>query len=361
MVISPVADDYTVLHELSHLWSSIFSERWLAEGFAQLVPEETAPQLPEGVLTGEPPARTPSTYPLQLDDWREELTPVIGADGDAVERIAAGYDYSLRFLQDLRGEYGMETLRAVNRNIAGSGEAADSRRFMGVLEEATGENLDTDFLTWVFPRSYEPILADRRQVKERSAAVRLRLSDEGLPDDGLVGIDRAAREWSFTTALSLLDTLEANLDTYVELVELEDDLKSDANGAGLTLSSDITDVLNQFDFEAAQTLLASGQAALDAYRDAAERVDGDRSIWERFGMLGSDPGEQLEAAEDAFAAGNFTQSREHSLRAEELIDDASSVALRRLLVVGGFFGILALVIGLAIAVGQWRRRASAER
>jgi len=361
VVISPVADDYTVLHELSHLWSSIFSERWLSEGFAQLVPGETAPRLPEGVLQGEPLSRTPSTYPLQLDDWEEELTPVIGAGDDAVARIAAGYDYSLRFLQDLRGEFGMETLQAVNRNIAGSGEPADSRRFMDVMEDATGENLDSEFLTWVFPRSYEPILADRREARERTTAVRSRLADEGLRPGGLVAIEQAIREWEFGTALSLLDTLEANIDTYVELVEQAGDLESDANGAGLTLPPDITDVLSQFDFEAARTLLASGELALDAYRDAVQQVEADRSLWERFGLLGSDPDAQLDAAKDAFAAGNFTQSREHSERAGELIGDASSVALRRMLVVAGFFGVLAVVIGVAIGVGQLRRRAVAER
>jgi hypothetical protein len=80
VVISPVADDYTVLHELSHLWSSVFRERWLSEGFAQLVPEEVAPLLPEGTLIGEPVTRTQSTYPLQLDEWSEDLTSVIGAE-----------------------------------------------------------------------------------------------------------------------------------------------------------------------------------------------------------------------------------------------------------------------------------------
>jgi hypothetical protein len=228
------------------------------------------------------------------------------------------------------------------------------------LEEATGANLDLDFLTWVFPRSFEPVLADRRETKERSAAMRLRLADEGLPEEGLVAIHRAAREWDFASALSLLDALEANIDTYIELMEQANDLESFANGAGLTLPPDITDSLNQFDFEAARTLLASGQAALDSYQDAVARVDADRGLWERFGLLGSDPDSQIEAAEDAFAAGNFTQSREHSLRAEELMDDASSVAQRRMLVVAGFFGILALVIGLAIGVGQWRRRATAD-
>jgi hypothetical protein len=358
VVVSPVADDYTVLHELSHLWSKIFRERWLSEGFAQLVPEEVAPQLPEGTVTGDPPTRTPSTYPLQLDDWGEELTPVIGADDAAVERIDAGYDYSLRFLQDLRGEFGMETLRAVNRNIAGSGEQADSRRFMDVLEDATGANLDTEFLTWVFPRSYEPTLSDRREARQRAADIRARLTDEQLPDDGLIAIDRAIKEWSFTAALASLDTLEANIDTYVDLSEQLRDLESDANGAGLTLAPNIEDALMGFDFEAARTLITSAETALTAYRGAQADVRADRSLWERFGLLGSDPDGELDEAKDAFEAGNFTQARGHSERASEMVDEASSVAVRRMLVVAGFLAVLALVIAVAIGVGQYRRRAA---
>lgn len=358
VVISPVADDYTVLHELSHLWSSIYRERWLSEGFAQLVPEEVAPLLPEGTLVGEPLPRTQSTFPLQLDEWSENLTPVIGADDEVVQRIDAGYDYSLRFLQDLRGEFGMETLRAVNRNIAGSGEPADSRRIMDVLEDATGENLDSEFLAWVFPRSYEPILADRREARQRAADVRARLADEQLPDDGLLAIDRANKDWQFTTALSLLDTLEANIDTYVDLSEQMQDLASDADGAGLELPENIQDALIQFDFEAARTLITSGQAALDAYRDTRVDVRVSRSLWQRFGLLGSDPSGELDSAKEAFEAGNFTQSRQHSERASAMIEDAPTVALRRMLVVAGFLAALALVIGVALVVGQVRRRAA---
>jgi hypothetical protein len=41
-----------------------------------------------------------------------------------------------------------------------------------------------------------------------------------------------------------------------------------------------------------------------------------------------------------------------------MIDDASTVALRRMLVVAGFLAALALVIGVALVVGQVRRRAT---
>jgi hypothetical protein len=162
----------------------------------------------------------------------------------------------------------------------------------------------------------------------------------------------------FTTALSLLDTLEANIDTYVDLSEQARDLESDATGAGLELPENIQDALSQFDFEAARTLIASGQAALDAYRDGRVDVRASRSLWQRFGLLGSDPNGELDAAEEAFAEGNFTQSRQHSERASAMIDDASTVALRRMLVVAGFLAALALVIGIALVVGQVRRRAA---
>ena len=61
----------------------------------------------------------------------------------------------------------MQALQAVNRNIATSGKPADSRRFMDLMEEATGKNMDNLFLVWVFPDSYGQVLADRREARDR--------------------------------------------------------------------------------------------------------------------------------------------------------------------------------------------------
>jgi len=359
IVISPIADDYTVLHELAHLWSDIYDERWLSEGFAQLLALEVAPQLPEGLVRGPAPQRSPSTIDLALDDW-EQLGSAINASDEERDRIAAGYDYSLRFIEELRFRFGMDTLRAVNRNIAGSGTPADSRRFMNVLEGATGENLDDLFLVWVFPGSYREILADRRDAKDRLDTLRGQLADEGLPGDALLSIEQSVADWDIAAARTALDELEDNLGTYIELDGLLATLAADAEAAGLALPSDIEDALLRFDFVAARNLLDSAGLAVIAYERADEKVGASRGIWEKFGLLGRDPDGELNAAKEAFESGDFSFSRERSDSASDTVDDASSVALRRVLIVAGIFAILAVAIGVAFAVGQLRGRAAAE-
>lgn len=360
VVLSPIADDFTVLHEMSHLWSNVFSRRWLSEGFAQLTPEEVAPLMPEGLVQGAPPQRDSSNVALQLDEW-EALQPVIGADDDQLALIDAGYDYSLRFLQELSGRFGTDSLRAVNRNIAGSGEPADSRRFMDVLEEATGANLDDLFLIWVFPGSFRETLAERREAKERLNGLRERLAEADLPDEGLVAIQTDIRDWDFAEAIAGIDTLEANVDIYGELLGQLSELETDVQLAGLVLYSGISDELLRFEFEAARGQLGSAREALSAYTAASTDLDEPRDLWARFGLLGSDPEGELRAAEDAFANGSFGASTEHSHNASDIIAEAPSVALRRLLIVGGFLGLIALALGVAFAVTQLRQRELAER
>lgn len=359
IVISPVASDYTVLHELAHMWTGIYDKRWLEEGFAELVAETVGPQLPEGVVTGDSPERTPSSIEFQLDTWGP-TTSLIGADAGRIALEDAGYDYSLRFLGELRAEFGLQALQAVNRNIATSGRSADSRRFMDVLEEATRRNADNLFLVWVFPESYRTVLADRREAKDRAADLRDRLVEESLPSNVLTPIEALIDQWMFDQALDALDKAEAGLDTYAGLLPRLTALEESAAAAGLEVPTAIEEALVNFDFESVrQQLTAAGDAVL-AYNAASKKVHAGRSLWTKFGLLGSAPGGSLSDAADSFAAGDFETSRVYSEHAQYLIADASSVAFRRLLLVAGLLAVLALAVGIAVAVGHFRERELAD-
>ncbi|MEK7247361.1 MAG: hypothetical protein AAB092_02705 [Chloroflexota bacterium] len=359
IVISPVASDYTVLHELAHMWTGIYDKRWLEEGFAELVAETVGPQLPEGVVTGDSPERTPSSIEFQLDTWGP-TTSLIGADAGRIALEDAGYDYSLRFLGELRAEFGLQALQAVNRNIATSGRSADSRRFMDVLEEATRRNADNLFLVWVFPESYRTVLADRREAKDRAADLRDRLVEESLPSNVLTPIEALIDQWMFDQALDALDKAEAGLDTYAGLLPRLTALEKSAAAAGLEAPTAIEEALVNFDFESVrQQLTAAGDAVL-AYNAASKKVHAGRSLWTKFGLLGSDPGGSLSDAADSFAAGDFETARVQSEHAQYLIADASSVAFRRLLLVAGLLAVLALAVGIAVAVGHFRERELAD-
>jgi hypothetical protein len=360
IVISPVAGDYTLLHELSHMWSNVYSKRWLAEGFAEFVAETAGPQLEAGVVVGSPPERGGPVVSLALDDWGDAST-VIGADASVLDLEDAGYTYSLRFLQQLRQQFGIEALQAVNRNIATSGKAADSGRYMDLLEDATRSNLDGQFLTWVFPDPEKAIIADRRTAIERLGVLRSHLTDEGLPDDIVMPIEAAIRDWDFETALAKLDEADNGLDTYADMRVRLDRLQSDAEAAGLTLPEGLNDALSRFDFTKVGPAINEANDAIADYIAARETVGASRSVWERFGLLGSDPDGAVSSAANSFANGDFDLSRQHSQHASDLVNDASAVAFRRLLVVAAFLSLLVLAIAIALVVGRFRERELAER
>ena len=359
IVISPIADDYTVLHELAHLWSNIYGKRWLSEGFGELVSREAAAHLPEGLVEGAPPDRTATGADLKLDDWGD-VEPVVGADADTLAEVEAGYARSLAFLQEVRTQFGLEALQAVNRNLATGGSPGDSRRFMDLLEDATGQNTDGLFLEWVFPDSYETILADRRNARVRLSDLRQRLVDEELAQDAIPPLEASIRAWDFQQALADLDEIEAGLDTYEDLRSDLARLETEALSVGLTLPESISDDLTRFQFEDVAAQITLGRQAIADYVSAGVAVDAPRGLWQRFGLLGSDPDGELRSAANAFNAGEFERSSTHSLEAEDLIDDASSVATMRMLIVAGFLGLIVLAIVVALAIGHLRERELAD-
>src|SRR3990172_1397153 len=190
IAVSPVTDDATALHELAHLWSDIYDKRWLAEGFANLVALKTAAILGPGIVRGSMEPREGNGLDLRLDEWGD-VTSLIAAspDEEAVEQ--AGYDRSYRFLRLLEDTVGLEALQAVNAALAQGKGQADSQRFLDALEDASGQSLDAQIQTWVFPDSFAPLLAQRRQARDRLAALSETVAAEGLdasPPEAIRGL-----------------------------------------------------------------------------------------------------------------------------------------------------------------------------
>lgn len=341
--ISPVADDYTVLHELAHLWSGLYDKRWLSEGFAQYVSILAAPQLPEGLVSGTPPARQQASVELQLDDWGE-VDSVISASEDDLAVENAGYFRSQRFLDQLEFELGVETLRRTNQAIGLDGSPADSRRFMDVLEEVSGRNNDALFQEWVFPDSLDSLLADRREARDRLTNVIARAQEEGLTEDVPGQIQEQVDAWQFQDAFTALDDAEASLNAYAELkVELAR-LREDVASSGLVLANGIQGLIDEWDFEGAAVAVGQAFEALTAYDIALEKVDAPRSAWEQFGLLGSDPEASIERAAAAFNDGDYAGAIDHADTAIDTVDGAAKTAMRRVLIVAGILALFAVVI-----------------
>ena len=341
--ISPIADDYTVLHELAHLWSGLYDKRWLSEGFAQYVSVLAAPYLREGLVSGTPPARQQASVELQLDDWGD-VDSVISASEDELAVENAGYYRSQRFLEQLEFELGVETLRRTNQAIGLDGSPADSRRFMDVLEEVSGRNNDALFREWVFPDSLDSLLADRREARDRLTNVIARTQEEGLTEDVPGQIQEPVDAWRFRDAFTALDTAEAGLNAYDGLKEELARLREDVAFSGLVLADDIERLIDEWDFQGATATANQAFEALTAYDIALEKVDAPRSPWKQFGLLGSDPEASIERAAAAFNDGDYAGAIGHADTAIATIDGAAKTAMRRVLIMAGMLALFAIVI-----------------
>ncbi len=356
IAISPVADDLTALHEMAHLWSSIYARRWLLEGFAELMAREAAARLPQGLVQAAAPRAQAPDLDLRLDQWPDIS---IGAPTSEADRQmeSAGYDRSLKFLTLLRDQLGLDTLQRANAAIAQAGQPADSRLFMDALEEVSDRNLDQLFAQWVFPNSYGPILQARRQARDRLGAVIARAEAEGLSGDAPTSIRQDVAAWRFEEALAALDRAEAALKAYAGIKDDLARLRSDVQAAGLSLPKVIDDDLANWDFEAAGPAMADARQALEAYAAARAKVDAPRSLWRRLGLLGSNPGGDLDEAALAFARGDFQTVVDKANDAASAIDSASQTALVRLLILLAVLIIIAGAIGLAFLLSSRRARA----
>jgi tetratricopeptide (TPR) repeat protein len=349
--VTPIADDYTILHELGHLWSNLYAKRWLQEGFADFVAKETAGRLPGGLVNGSPLPRPQPTAELQLEDWGG-ITPGASLVGPEREVESAGYYRSERLLVLLQVEAGLDALKKANAAIAATGNAADSRRFMDALEDGGGGNNDDLFQEWVFQSSIGATLAERRQARDRFSAVVARATGEGLSDTvtGRVWNDLSA--WRFEDAQARLDEAEDLLTDYDEMkVELTE-LRSAVEAAGLIIGPPIEEDLNEWHFKEAAEKVDQAAQALAAYREAQEKVDQPRNPWEEFGLLGSDPDDSVREAGVAFNAGDYEDAAEAAADAISAVDGAPATAARRVLMVAG----AAAAFSMLVLLGVWYTR-----
>ncbi len=356
VAVSPIADDYTVLHEIAHLWSDVYGRRWLAEGFAEFIAHEAADRLPPDLLQGSPPSRGPSDLDLRLDEWGD-VTSIITASEEERRTEDAGYERSLEFLQLVEDAAGLQALQQTNAAIAAiaaAGQPADSRTFMDTLEDTSGQNLDQLFAQFVFPDSLRPTLDARRQARDRLAVLTGRAQAEGLSPDVPDAIRRDIAAWNFDPALAALDRAEAALATYTEVKDPLATLRTDVAAAGLPFPQSIDAAVSRWDFEAVRLSISAARQALDAYTVARAKVDEPRNLWERFGLLGGDPDGTLDDASRAFGRGDFQAAVDKANDAASAVDGASRSALIRLTI--AMTVLAGLTVAVAAALWVSRRR-----
>ncbi|MCH8162433.1 MAG: hypothetical protein IIB88_11150, partial [Chloroflexi bacterium] len=221
---------------------------------------------------------------------------LIGAGQDELLIEETGYYKSRIFIEQLAETAGLDALQAANAEAMALGGGIDSETYLGMLEKASGLRLDGLFLEAVFPASYGPALEQRRDLQDRL-----------------------------------------------------DSLRPDTQAAGFGLPARIGQLIDEWNFDEAESLLSAAERALQTYVDARRRVREPRDFWTNIGLIGNDPDVTLADAADAFAAAEFSRSERLARDATSQIDAASQDGLVRVLIGAGVLALILVgVVGMVL-------------
>ncbi len=299
-----------VIHEAAHGWfnGGLLADRWASEGFASLYAGRAARQLK---VKGVAPALTKriAKAKVPLNAWASD-----GSDEGAVE--AYGYAASLTLAKAIAKRAGDPALQRVwadardrvgayqpggTRDLTPGGpepETVDGppdwRGLLDLLDAHTGRDFSDLWRTWVV-RDDEVALLDARDEARTSYSRTLALANGWvLPRP----IRDALRAWQFGTAEQLMADARTVLAQRAALEQV-------AARDGLVLPSAMRGL-----FEAGSMTGASAEA--EAERNAMLAIDEARASLaantdplSSLGMIGEQPEADLQAARDAFAAGDL--------------------------------------------------------
>ncbi len=367
--IAYTADDTIALHELAHLWfdGSLFSDRWIADGFAifygnavarelKLKPADesitaalAAAALPLNTWTGADPSTTTGTASADLTDRygraaslavASQLYDLVGPDGlQAVWRAASGREAAYQ----PEGQIGPSDV---------SSGPPDWRGFLDLLAERTGVDASSLWSTWVVTPGERPLLAARTAARAAFQALEDRAATWPIPHSLL----DAMNSWQFDPASSLLTGLGQVLDQ-------RDRIANAAAAAGLTPPSTLATAFEQGTSGSALTEASNELQVIDAIDAASSAEPEPPSLFDTIGLIGTDPAADLAAAGTAFAAGNLGAARDDALAADTAwsqADDVGSfrvrVTIASLLVAGVLLGYVILQLRRLGRLGRRARR-----
>lgn len=329
--LTPVADDQTMLHEVSHLWSGIFASRWLAEGMADYTANVAARAL--GIRPTAVAQPLPST-PV-LEEWGA-LRRQIVVSSDERELEESGYARSLRFVEILAERAGRQALRDANAALARDDRRAGARAYLDVLEDITGASHAPLFADWAFTSSDIEMLPARADARAAAAALGERAAGAGLaePND-LTG---ALRAWNFGRVQELVAIAGDALDLHTQT-------QDDAERTGYELGNRFSETFARSAGEAGEVARMEAEA-LTAVQAAAGRLNDDRSLVMRVGLFGHSLTGDVDKATEALARGEFEPAIEQSAALQRRMDTADRDGLIRLAVAAGVLILVLAMLGL---------------
>lgn len=293
---------------------------------------------------------------MPLDAWSP------GAD-TATE--AYGYAASWAFLEELEEAVGVDALRAVltraaasvgpyqpatvepQRAADGGSEptvALDTRGFLDHLETVTGESLADRFAATVLTEADAALLPARADARVAFDALVADAGSWGAPDP----VRGAMTAWDFENA-------QARIEQAAEWLSARDELLGELEAVHLPAPDRLKQAYLAYGGGAeAHDELDAERAVVDAYAAAADKVNAERSVMGRIGLIGGpDPAAQLNLASGHFADGDLRGAVDAIAEAERIVDSAETAGWVRIL-----SALLLAVLVLALAVFLVRRRAS---
>ena len=348
-------DAQVILHELSHIWfnDTLFSARWIDEGFAQDYGSRAVAQLGERLDTPQP-VDTRARGAVALDSWSS--VNLQDENSDARERF--GYNASWFVLRKLTAEIGITRMQRVleaastnelpyagHQSQSGGSEAVTTRRFLDYLEEIGGSKVAEDlFSKYVMTADGRKNLVKRRQARESYKKL---VTASGRWDTPLT-IRSDMSDWSFTTALRHIEIATA-------VTAARDEIDRTLRPLGLR-----TPLRLQVDYENGSGELGALKVrALAAVETAKELVRAESAVKESHGifatvgLIGATHERDLARARTSFKDGDAEQARTWALAAEQTVADASGAGIQR---VGAAVGLVVLLVLLGWGVRTWRRR-----
>ena len=348
------ASSAVIVHEAAHGWfnGNLVADRWAAEGFASLYAQQAlaalkikaaAPQLTDQLKA--------AAFPLNA--WPAEPAPASTSE-------SYGYAGSYTLAALIAKRAGPAALARVWADAAGrigayqppAGEstggpetvsgAPDWRGLLDLLETETCKDFTDLWRTWVVRPSEAGLLDQRAAAQAAYRATRPLTDGWALPRS----IRDALRAWQFDSAESLLASARA-------VLSARSQLESDAKAAGVTLPPTVKTLFEAGQLQAAMEEAQAERQAIAAISAAAANGAKAPDLVTAVGMIGEHPDQHVAAAESALAAGDPATAFADAGAASQVWADAPGEGRRRLL--------MALALALAASaltvslVGRLRR------
>lgn len=356
-------DDLTILHEASHAWfnGDLFSDRWIAEGFA----DEYAAVVLRELSLGRPapdPVTPTSSGAVRLNAWRH---PGRIDDQTTDDRESYGYNASWTLMRGLVDEIGIDGMRevigaAASKQTAYPGAPApetvagvtDWRRFLDLLEEVGGATgAEALYRRWVTEPHQDEILDDRAAARAAYAAL-LEAGDGWL---GPYAVRSKLEGWDFGRAQTAIDAAE-------EVLASREAIEARVATLGIVPTGKLETAYEsaKVDLTDARELADEQLGALDALVVARDTLARERDAFTTIGLIGAEPEAEFAAAAAAFVQDDLANAAADAADVRALVEGAPEVGRGRAITAGAAAGGAFVVGAGATFVARRRRRGRAE-